>query len=66
MIKEYKCNNCNNIVEVWERFDKVPEKCPKCGGTIKRIISKTTFKLKGSGWYQTDYKNQKSAGKKEF
>jgi putative FmdB family regulatory protein len=65
MIKEYKCKDCDNTVEVWERFDKVPEKCPVCGGVLYKIISKSTFHLKGAGWYTTDYKNnkQKSKGK---
>lgn len=65
MIKEYRCEDCGNVVEVWERFDKVPEKCQLCGGCVDKIISKSSFHLKGSGWYQTDYKNnkQKSTGK---
>lgn len=50
MIKEYKCENCDNIIEVWERFDKVPEVCPLCGGTLNKIISKSSFHLKGDGW----------------
>ena len=70
MIKEYKCNDCDNIIEVWVRFDKVPEKCPLCGGVMEKIISKSTFHLKGSGWYVTEYgkqvtKKQKSVGKGE-
>lgn len=67
MIKEYKCDTCGNVVEVWERFDKVPEKCPLCSGIMKRIISKTTFHLKGYGWYATEYgsNRQKSKGKGE-
>lgn len=65
MIKEYRCKDCDNMVEVWERFDKVPEKCPLCGGAMGKIISKSTFHLKGSGWYATDYGKQKSIGKGE-
>jgi len=65
MIKEYKCSCCGNILEVWARFDEVPKACPLCGGTMNKIISKSTFHLKGVGWYTTDYKNnkQKSKGK---
>ena len=67
MIKEYKCTICDDVVEVWDRFDEVPIICSECGGPIKKIMSKNTFHLKGSGWYSTDYKNknQKSVGKKE-
>ena len=67
MIKEYICEDCGNLVEIWVRFDKVPDICPTCGGTLKKIISKSSFQLKGVGWYQTDYKNKKhkSRGKGE-
>jgi putative FmdB family regulatory protein len=65
MIKEYKCEGCGHIVEVWERFDKLPDRCPICGGDLKKIVSKTTFHLKGSGWYVTDYCKQKPKGKGE-
>lgn len=64
MIKEYECKNCGKVIEVWDRFDIVPEKCTICGGEVKKIISKTTFQLKGSGWYITEYKN-KTKGKGE-
>lgn len=67
MIKEFECSECGNVLEIWERFDDVPKVCPLCGGTIRKIISKSSFHLKGSGWYRTDYKNnkQKSKGKGE-
>lgn len=67
MIREYKCEDCYTVIEVWERFEKVPTCCSTCGGNLKRVISRNNFHLKGSGWYCTDYKNnkQKSVGKKE-
>lgn len=55
-IYEYQCTQCGNIVEVWQKFSDPPnEKCEKCGGPLKKIISQNTFHLKGSGWYVTDY-----------
>lgn len=65
MIREYKCEDCYTVIEVWERFEKVPACCSICGGNLKRVISKNSFHLKGAGWYQTDYKNKKFVGKKE-
>jgi len=36
--------------------DPVLDKCPTCGGPISKLVSRTSFQLKGSGWYATDYK----------
>ncbi len=50
-------------------MQKITEKpltiCPSCGGNMKKLISSTSFVLKGSGWYVTDYgdKNRKSSKK---
>jgi len=39
-----------------QRFSYSPlKKCPSCGGAVKRLISRSSFQLKGSGWYLTDY-----------
>ncbi|MBA3071209.1 MAG: zinc ribbon domain-containing protein [Nitrospirae bacterium] len=55
-IYEYECLNCGEIHEARQKFsDKPLSKCPKCGGTLKKIISNTSFILKGTGWYKTDY-----------
>ncbi len=59
MIYEYKCNDCGQVSEVYAKMsDPAPEACPKCQkkGTLEKIISSTSFALKGSGWYTTDYK----------
>src|SRR6185312_2421570 len=57
-IYEYKCDNCG-IVEVMQRITENPlKKCPNCKGKVDRIISHTSFVLKGSGWYATDYANK--------
>jgi putative FmdB family regulatory protein len=56
-IYEYMCSQCSSIEEHFLRSsDTEPEKCAKCGSSLARIVSQTTFALKGSGWYVTDYK----------
>ena len=55
-IYEYQCKNCG-VFEVTQRIVEDPLKeCPTCNGTdLHRLISHTSFVLKGSGWYVTDY-----------
>jgi putative FmdB family regulatory protein len=54
-IYEYKCDKCG-VFEVTQRITENPlKKCPTCQSKVERIISATSFVLKGSGWYVTDY-----------
>ena len=63
-IYEYKCDNCDRIIEVMQKFsDKPLSRCPACSGRIKRLISNCSFHLKGTGWYVTDYKKGNSGWK---
>jgi len=63
-IYEYKCDKCQKIVEVMQKFtDKPLSRCPSCGGRVSRLISNCSFQLKGSGWYVTDYKKGDSGWK---
>jgi putative FmdB family regulatory protein len=56
-IYEYRCNSCERIIEVMQKFsDKPLTRCPACSGRITRLISNCSFHLKGTGWYVTDYK----------
>ena len=58
-IYEYECKDCGNIEEVLQQFsDKPLKKCPHCSGKLQKLISQSTFHLKGTGWYVTDYANK--------
>ncbi len=62
-IYEYQCEECGVIVENWQKISDPPlEKCESCGGRMKKLISQSSFHLKGSGWYVTDYKGKSQAG----
>jgi putative FmdB family regulatory protein len=63
---DYKCKDCGNIFEVFQSMSAEKIKvCPKCGGTVKRLIGAgSTPIFKGSGFYQTDYKNKPTETKK--
>ncbi len=58
---EYECSSCKYAAEVLQKIsDAHLKKCPSCGkGTFKRLISAPVFRLKGSGWYETDFKSDK-------
>lgn len=62
-IYEYRCEKCGSELEVAQRITDAPlTSHAECGGTMKRLISTSTFHLKGSGWYATDYAS--GSGKK--
>lgn len=63
-IYEYTCHGCGHDVEIWQKISEKPKKaCPDCGARkLERVISATSFHLKGSGWYVTDYANKGSSG----
>ena len=51
-IYEYQCQKCDKIITVYQAHNAVPVRvCPGCLGAMKRIMSKTTFRLKGEGWF---------------
>ncbi len=55
-IYEYECLQCGSVEEALQKFsDKPLTKCRQCSGKLHKLISNTTFHLKGSGWYVTDY-----------
>jgi len=65
-IYEYQCSRCGHVEEAIQKFsDKPLSKCRHCSGRLHKLISQSTFHLKGSGWYVTDYanKSKKSSSK---
>jgi putative FmdB family regulatory protein len=67
-IYEYQCDNCDRQFEIMQRMtEPLLSTCDKCGGHVRRLISQTSFVLKGSGWYVTDYpsESRKQAMSKE-
>ena len=55
-IYEFKCEVCSHIDEILMKIsDPAPEKCSVCGAKVNKIMSKSSFSLKGTGWYATDY-----------
>lgn len=57
-IYEYQCQDCDEVVEVLQKIADAPAvDCPGCGKpSLKKKISAAAFRLKGSGWYETDFK----------
>jgi putative FmdB family regulatory protein len=54
-IYEYRCQKCGTFETTQKITDKPLGRCPTCKGKIKKLISNTSFQLKGTGWYVTDY-----------
>lgn len=56
---EYQCTNCGHEEEVLQKIsDKPLKKCPECGkSTMVKKVSAAAFRLKGGGWYETDFKS---------
>lgn len=60
-IYEYECESCGEVIENWQKFSDTPlSTCKSCGGNLHKLISHSSFHLKGSGWYITDYAGKKS------
>lgn len=66
-IYEYECKSCKTKLEVWQKITEEPLKiCQHCGGELIKLISESSFILKGTGWYVTDYaRKEKKEDKKE-
>ena len=58
---EYECQSCKFYTEVMQKISDPPlVKCPSCGKrTLLKLVSAPVFRLKGSGWYETDFKSDK-------
>ncbi|RUM33755.1 MAG: zinc ribbon domain-containing protein [Desulfobulbus sp.] len=66
-VYEYECPSCEKVFEVQQRMSDDPLKiCPDCGGQVKKLVSMSSFHLKGGGWYSDGYssKSKSSDSKK--
>jgi putative FmdB family regulatory protein len=63
-IYEYRCEHCGDFEEMQRITDPPLDRCPTCRRKVRRLISSTSFQLKGSGWYLTDYARAGGNGEK--
>ncbi len=68
-IYEYACKNCDHTLDALQKMDEEPLVfCPSCGEAgLRKLISAPRFRLKGKGWYETDFKkdNQRNLAKND-
>lgn len=60
-IYEYQCQSCGHFEITRKITAKSLSRCPTCKGKVKKLISQTSFQLKGTGWYATDYARKDKA-----
>jgi len=60
-IYEYRCGSCGEFEAMQRINDKRLTRCPTCRGKVTKLISSTSFQLKGDGWYATDYARKQNA-----
>jgi putative FmdB family regulatory protein len=60
-VYEYECQACKYYTEVMQKVTDAPlMRCPSCGKRrLRRLVSAPVFRLKGGGWYETDFKSDK-------
>jgi putative FmdB family regulatory protein len=64
-IYEYQCESCKDVIEKWQSLsDKPLTTCPSCAGAMKKLISRSSFQLKGGGWYADGYNSTSKAAAK--
>ena len=55
---EYQCTVCTYITEELNPIDRTTIQCPECDNTAERMVSLSSFALKGTGWYKDGYTNK--------
>lgn len=61
-IYEYSCDQCHSVQEILQKVNEdAPKECPKCHGlnSLKKVVSNSSFHLKGGGWYKDLYSSTK-------
>ncbi len=62
-IYEFVCELCGRLVERLQKIsDPPPDACPECGGRMAKIMSRSSFQLKGGGWYKDLYSSAAGSG----
>ena len=62
-IYEYECTSCCKIIEVIQRMTEDPlTNCPDCAGPVNKLVSMSSFQLKGGGWYADGYSSKSTNG----
>ena len=55
-VYEYECSGCEKVFEVQQRMSDAPlTTCPECEGSLRKLMSMSSFQLKGGGWYADGY-----------
>ena len=59
-IYEYECRDCGHVFDALQKMADQPlTDCPACGkASLRKLLSAPNFRLKGGGWYETDFKNK--------
>nr|VFK41255.1 MAG: putative regulatory protein, FmdB family [Candidatus Kentron sp. SD]VFK46972.1 MAG: putative regulatory protein, FmdB family [Candidatus Kentron sp. SD]VFK79939.1 MAG: putative regulatory protein, FmdB family [Candidatus Kentron sp. SD] len=59
-IYEYECSRCAHRIEILQKISEAPLRdCPSCNTpSLRKLVSAASFRLKGTGWYETDFKNK--------
>lgn len=66
-VYEYECSACQSVIEVQQKISDEPlSSCPECEGPVRKLMSMSSFQLKGGGWYADGYgSNGAKSAKKE-
>jgi putative FmdB family regulatory protein len=66
-IYEYLCESCETLTERIQKVgDRAPRRCPECGSSkIAKLVSRTSFQLKGGGWYSDLYASPRQGGERK-
>lgn len=65
-VYEYECKGCEKILEIKQKMADDPLKvCPECGSEVKKLMSMSSFQLKGGGWYADGYSSSSKKAETE-
>jgi len=65
-VYEYECQECNKVFEVQQKIADEPlSHCPECEAPVKKLMSMSSFQLKGGGWYADGYSSTSNGSKKD-